>query len=67
MVDGVDDEKKFNSICNLMRRLPPSQFDKCLAGFLTFIEDEDFEARIVESIDAPISKILFRHSITRCF
>jgi capping protein beta len=54
MVDGADDEKKFNAVCNLMRRLPPNQFDKCLAGFFEFIEDEDLQGRIVESIDMPL-------------
>lgn len=56
MVDQGDDEKKFNAVCNLMRRLPPNQFEKCLAGFFEFIEDEDLQSRIVESIDMPLGK-----------
>jgi len=56
MVDQGDEDKKYNAICNLMRRLPPSKFKECISGCLEFVEDEDLQDRICESIDTPLGK-----------
>lgn len=38
-------------MCNLMRRLPPTDLAKCISGINEFIEDEDLQDRIIQSID----------------
>ena len=41
MVDQGEEDKKYNAICNLMRRLPPNKFKECISGCIEFIEEED--------------------------
>ena len=60
MVDQGDEDKKYNAICNLMRRLPPSKFKECISGCLEFVEDEDLQDRICESIDTYIVCVLVK-------
>lgn len=44
-------KKVANSVFNLMRRLPPKQVNKSLAGVGELIEDETLKQQIFESVD----------------
>jgi hypothetical protein len=39
-----------------MRRLPPSQITKTLAGVGQLIDDEELKQQIFESVDQPLGK-----------
>ena len=41
-----------------MRRLPPKQVNKSLAGVGELIEDEELKQNIFESVDQPLGKLL---------
>ena len=43
-----------NSVFNLMRRLPPNQVNKSLAGVGQLIEDEDLKQQIFTQVDQPL-------------
>jgi hypothetical protein len=45
-----------NSIFNLMRRLPPNQVAKSLAGIGSLIEDEEFKQQFFDQVDQPLGK-----------
>lgn len=50
-----ESQKKIaNSVFNLMRRLPPKQVNKSLAGVGELIEDEELKQTIFESVDQPL-------------
>ena len=40
-----------NSVFNLMRRLPPNQVAKSLAGIGQLIEDETFKQQLFDQVD----------------
>ena len=40
-----------NSVFNLMRRLPPNQVPKSLAGIGQLIEDEQFKQQLFDQVD----------------
>ncbi len=44
------------SVYNLMRRLPPNQVAKSLAGIGQLIEDEAFKQQLFDQIDQPLGK-----------
>ena len=52
----VDTKAKVSSIFNLMRRLPPNQIEKSLAGIGSLIEDETLKQQIFDSVDQPLCK-----------
>lgn len=43
-----------NSVFNLMRRLPPNQVAKSLAGIGQLIEDETFKQQLFDQVDQPL-------------
>ena len=45
-----------NSVFNLMRRLPPNQVAKSLAGIGQLIEDEAFKQQLFDQVDQPLGK-----------
>ena len=45
-----------NSVFNLMRRLPPNQVAKSLAGVGQLIEDEAFKQQLFDQVDQPLGK-----------
>ena len=45
-----------NSVFNLMRRLPPNQVAKSLAGVSALIDDEALKQQIFDSVDQPLGK-----------
>jgi hypothetical protein len=61
------DQQIANSVFNLMRRLPPSQITKTLAGVGQLIENEELKQTIFESVDQPLgnSKIKFNKHVYR--
>lgn len=55
-MEKADDNQTCNAVFNLMRRLPPNQVAKSLAGVSAMIENEDTVASIVERVDQPLGK-----------
>ena len=47
-----------NAVFNLMRRLPPNQVAKSLAGIGTLIEDEQFKQKFFDQVDQPLGKYI---------
>ena len=47
-------ETKTSAVFNLMRRLPPNQVTKSLAGVGALIDDEEFMQKITDSVDQPL-------------
>ena len=45
------------AVFNLMRRLPPNQVAKSLAGVGQLIEDEEFKQQLFDQIDQPLGKL----------
>jgi len=48
-----------SSVYNLMRRLPPNQVAKSLAGIGQLIEDETFKQQLFDQIDQPLGKCTY--------
>ena len=46
-----------------MRRLPPNQVAKSLAGVGQLIEDEDFKQQLFDQVDQPLGKSLIKTTI----
>ena len=44
------------AVFNLMRRLPPNQVAKSLAGVGELIEDEEFKQQLFDQVDQPLGK-----------
>ena len=49
-----------------MRRLPPNQVAKSLAGVGQLIEDEEFKQQLFDQIDQPLGKLPFDSSFLQC-
>ena len=45
-----------NSIFNLMRRLPPNQVAKSLAGIGSLLQDEELKQHFFDQVDQPLGK-----------
>ena len=58
MATSISNEQKLmaNSVFNLMRRLPPNQVAKSLAGIGQLIEDEGFKQQLFDQVDQPLGK-----------
>ena len=54
--NSESDRKMAKSVFNLMRRLPPSQVNKSLAGIGGLIENEQFKQQIFDQVDQPLGK-----------
>ena len=57
-----------NSVFNLMRRLPPLQVAKSLAGVGALIKDEGLVQQIHDSVDQPLGKsnLIFNLKVLAC-
>ena len=53
-----------NSVFNLMRRLPPLQVAKSLAGVGALISDEGLVQQIHDSVDQPLGKSTLNFNLT---
>lgn len=56
MESSNQDRIKMNAVYNLMRRLPPNQVTKSLAGVSALIKDGELMGRIFEAVDQPLCK-----------
>lgn len=53
---GQNTQAIANSIYNLMRRLPPNQVSKSLAGIGSLLQDDELKQRFFDQVDQPLGK-----------
>lgn len=54
--NSEEQKRVLKSVFNLMRRLPPNQVAKSLAGIGGLITDEAFKQQIFDQVDQPLGK-----------
>lgn len=54
MVDSASNQ--VNNVFNIMRRMPPNQIAKSLAGIGRLIQDDELRQEIIEKVDQPLGK-----------
>lgn len=52
MVEAANNQ--VNNVFNIMRRMPPNQVAKSLAGIGRLIQDDDLRQEIIEKVDQPL-------------